>query len=129
MMADWATTSEKAREAAGRAVADSNAQLRAAKTRRRRRAWAAANCEANRPLIRAKQARGCLRCKYNTSTAALHEHHVYPEQKTASVSKIAGVATPARMLQELYKTMTLCANCHAEFHAQSRPIFDFVQLA
>jgi transposase-like protein len=56
----------------------------------------------------------CQLCGYDRSAAALHFHHVDPEQKSFGLA-LRGVARSLeRCRAEAAKCVLLCANCHAE---------------
>jgi transposase-like protein len=56
----------------------------------------------------------CQLCGYDRSPAALHFHHVDPEQKSFALA-LRGVARSLeRCRAEAAKCVLLCANCHAE---------------
>ena len=54
---------------------------------------------------------GCARCGYNENAEALDWHHVDPDSKLTSVSRLVS-HTPERVRIELEKCILLCANCH-----------------
>jgi helix-turn-helix protein len=59
----------------------------------------------------------CRLCGYDRSVAALHFHHVDPEQKSFGLA-LRGVARSLeRCRAEARKCVLLCANCHAEVEA------------
>jgi transposase-like protein len=59
----------------------------------------------------------CQLCGYDRTPAALHFHHVDPEQKSFGVA-LRGVARSLeRCRAEVRKCVLLCANCHAEVEA------------
>jgi hypothetical protein len=56
-------------------------------------------------------------CGYDRSIAALHFHHIDPEQKSFGLA-LRGVARSLeRCRAEARKCVLLCANCHAEVEA------------
>jgi Homeodomain-like domain len=56
----------------------------------------------------------CVICGYDRSIAALHFHHVDPDQKRLSVAQ-AGTSMPIEQLRaEVGKCVLLCSNCHVE---------------
>jgi hypothetical protein len=61
----------------------------------------------------------CQRCGYNKTTAALQFHHINPETKEFSPSGNHGRSWNVAK-KELDKCELLCANCHAEVHAEER---------
>lgn len=77
----------------------------------------------NRKLLKAhyKKLLGgkCARCGYSNSFSALDWHHVDPLLKQNNVSQLVdSVARDDKeMIDELDKTILLCANCHREFEA------------
>jgi len=59
----------------------------------------------------------CRLCGYARSVAALHFHHIDPEQKSFGLA-LRGVARSLeRCRAEARKCVLLCANCHAEVEA------------
>lgn len=60
-----------------------------------------------------KTARGCDRCGYNKSGAALDFHHTDDNKERRFTVKAWG--TPA-FISEMEKCILLCANCHREEH-------------
>jgi Homeodomain-like domain len=59
----------------------------------------------------------CLLCGYDRSPAALHFHHIEPDQKSFGLA-LRGVARSLeRCRAEARKCVLLCANCHAEVEA------------
>ena len=59
----------------------------------------------------------CRLCGYDRSVAALHFHHIDPEQKSFGLA-LRGVARSLeRCRAEARKCVLLCANCHAEVEA------------
>lgn len=59
----------------------------------------------------------CQRCGYDKCTAALQFHHVNPEEKTFGISGSGVTRSLETQLNEISKCILLCANCHAEEHA------------
>ncbi len=71
----------------------------------------------------------CRRCGYNKSTIALHFHHLNPEQKKGRDDKLSywlKRLSIKQMKEKIKKTnfIILCANCHAEIHAEIWHISD-----
>lgn len=59
----------------------------------------------------------CQICKYNKCQSALEFHHVDPNEKDISFSKIrANNKSWEKIEKELEKCILLCANCHREVH-------------
>lgn len=63
-------------------------------------------------------------CGYNRHQAALHYHHVFPGEKTMTISHyVKDMAYNDEnidvLLNELRRVVLLCANCHAEIHSNS----------
>ena len=64
-----------------------------------------------------KSSLGCKRCGYNEHPAALQAHHVNPENKTHTISKMLTDGYSIESIQkELDKCEILCANCHLIEH-------------
>lgn len=57
----------------------------------------------------------CAQCGYDRYDGALHFHHKDPSTKEFEISKISTSLERARL--EVAKCILLCANCHAERHA------------
>jgi len=60
----------------------------------------------------------CERCGYNKSSAALQFHHINQKEKTFGVSEKGLTRSLHTQLNEIKKCILLCANCHAEEHAE-----------
>jgi hypothetical protein len=58
----------------------------------------------------------CLMCSYNTSSRALHFHHLDSETKLFGISARGVTRSWEKVKSELDKCVLLCANCHAEVH-------------
>jgi transposase len=68
-------------------------------------------------ILVAEAGGACQLCGYDRSPAALHFHHVDPEQKSFGLA-LRGVARSLeRCRAEARKCVLLCANCHAEVEA------------
>jgi transposase len=68
-------------------------------------------------ILVAEAGGACRLCGYDRSPAALHFHHVDPEQKSFGLA-LRGVARSLeRCRAEVRKCVLLCANCHAEVEA------------
>jgi hypothetical protein len=77
-------------------------------TKRRRRV---------KEILVAEAGGACRLCGYDRSVAALHFHHVDPEQNSFRLA-LRGVARSLeRCRVEARKCVLLCANCHAEVEA------------
>jgi hypothetical protein len=61
-----------------------------------------------------KQQYNCYKCKENR-WYILDFHHVDPTEKLFNISNI-GKTSKKKTLNEISKCITLCRNCHAEFH-------------
>ena len=59
----------------------------------------------------------CSRCSYDKCFDALHFHHKDPSKKEALVSKLFASKGKAAAYKEAEKCELICANCHAELHA------------
>jgi len=57
----------------------------------------------------------CQVCGYSKCIAALHFHHLVPEEKSFALSSALSKSW-ILVLKELDKCVVLCANCHAEEH-------------
>ncbi len=59
----------------------------------------------------------CIRCGYNKCLAALEFHHLDPNEKEFSVSRISvTINLTEKAKKELAKGILLCSNCHREEH-------------
>lgn len=58
----------------------------------------------------------CACCGYNKCNTALELHHLDPSEKDFTFSKNTNRAWQT-VIQELPKTIMVCANCHREIHA------------
>jgi hypothetical protein len=58
----------------------------------------------------------CSRCGYDKSPAALHFHHIDPENKNFDMRGKMGSIAFDKCVEEAKKCIVLCANCHAEEH-------------
>jgi Homeodomain-like domain-containing protein len=68
-------------------------------------------------ILVAEAGGACRLCGYDRSVAALHFHHIDPEQKLFGLA-LRGVARSLeRCRAEARKCVLLCANCHAEVEA------------
>ena len=59
----------------------------------------------------------CSRCGYDKCFGAIDFHHIDPKQKLFVMSSCFSRPISWDALQELEKTIPLCANCHREVHA------------
>jgi transposase len=60
---------------------------------------------------------GCRMCGYSRCLAALHFHHLDPDQKRFSMGREGVTRSLAVMREEAERCLLLCANCHAEVEA------------
>jgi hypothetical protein len=68
-------------------------------------------------ILVAEAGGACRLCGYDRTPAALHFHHIDPEQKSFGLA-LRGVARSLeRCRAEARKCVLLCANCHAEVEA------------
>lgn len=58
----------------------------------------------------------CACCGYNKCNSALELHHLNPDEKDFTFSENTNRAWKT-VVQELPKTILVCANCHREIHA------------
>jgi hypothetical protein len=58
----------------------------------------------------------CSKCGYSRCLAALHFHHPAGRKKEFEINRSMTMAW-SRIVKELKKCILLCANCHAEEHA------------
>ena len=59
----------------------------------------------------------CRMCGYSRCLAALHFHHLDPDQKRFSMGREGVTRSLAVMREEAERCLLLCANCHAEVEA------------
>lgn len=59
----------------------------------------------------------CTMCGYSRCLAALHFHHLDPDQKRFSMGREGVTRSLAVMRVEAGRCLLLCANCHAEVEA------------
>lgn len=65
----------------------------------------------------------CVCCGYKKCNDSLALHHLDPEKKELSFSKIiANPKTWDKIVEELRKCILVCHNCHFEIHANVRDI-------
>ena len=62
----------------------------------------------------------CCKCGYNRCTQALQFHHLR-DKKFELRKSVIGTKTNNEILEELKKCILVCANCHAEIHANIMP--------
>lgn len=68
-----------------------------------------------------KRKQCCVKCGYNKCVAALDYHHLDPNIKTESISKmVTQNKSKEDLLVEIEKCILLCSNCHREFHYMER---------
>jgi len=61
----------------------------------------------------------CVRCGYNKSVEALQFHHTDPKTKSFGISHKGVTRSYEKAKEEASKCDLLCANCHAELHADN----------
>lgn len=59
----------------------------------------------------------CSICNYNKCLDALSFHHTKPLEKNKDVSTLFRLKGIAAAIEEAKKCLLVCANCHAEIHA------------
>jgi len=59
----------------------------------------------------------CAKCGYSKAQAVLEFHHIIPENKEHSVSKLINSNDHLDILVELEKCILLCRNCHMEIES------------
>ena len=60
----------------------------------------------------------CERCSYYSCQDALQFHHLDPTQKDFGISASGHTRSWEKLKVELDKCIMVCANCHAEIHAE-----------
>jgi 5-methylcytosine-specific restriction endonuclease McrA len=59
----------------------------------------------------------CSKCGYSNNIAALHFHHINPDDKQIKLDgRHLANNSMKKLASELSKCVLLCANCHAEIH-------------
>jgi len=70
--------------------------------------------------------RGCNKCGYDDSSAALDFHHINPEDKELSIGTSLYNGVPIeKLLDEIEKCKVLCSNCHRKLESQKEDYLDF----
>ncbi len=64
-----------------------------------------------------KLSRGCQVCGYNKCSQALQFHHVTQDNKYRNINNMVRNNSMDRIFNEINKCIIVCANCHAEIHA------------
>lgn len=72
--------------------------------------------DANRERAYKTYGDSCKICGYNKCKNALEWHHLNPEEKDNTPSKIMGRSWD-KVKKELDKCVLLCSNCHREVHS------------
>lgn len=72
--------------------------------------------EHKRKLAYAKYGSSCSACGYDKCRNALEFHHINPQEKELTPSKVFSRSWE-NIQKELDKCVLLCANCHREVHA------------
>ena len=67
-------------------------------------------------LLKERDMTSCIRCGYDKCFAAIEFHHLDPNKKKFSKTKMLKSALTRMRLDELDKIIPLCANCHRELH-------------
>jgi hypothetical protein len=62
----------------------------------------------------------CKKCGYNKCFEAIDFHHIDPETKKWLVCDLLDQKITKERVEEVYKCIPLCANCHRELHASMR---------
>ena len=88
--------------------------------REERKAWRKARRLAWESWFREIGRASCSKCGYSACLAAIEEHHIDPAKKEFGVAYFltwkCNEANKVKLLAELQKCITLCANCHREAH-------------
>jgi hypothetical protein len=58
----------------------------------------------------------CEKCGYEKYNGALEFHHIEPDKKDFTISRIKAYSFDDRVKKELDKCILLCSNCHREIH-------------
>lgn len=61
----------------------------------------------------------CCKCGYNKHSAALEFHHINPEEKEFTWTKLR-LKSWDKIIKELDKCVLVCANCHNIEHSKSK---------
>lgn len=67
----------------------------------------------------------CQICGYNKCTEALQFHHIRHEDKEFGLNRTEYSRSFNSLVEEAKKCALLCANCHAEVHAEIIKLVDF----
>lgn len=59
---------------------------------------------------------GCALCP-EKEACCMHCHHLYPKNKKYNISRLVSAGRVNDLVDELKKTIVLCANCHSKVHA------------
>ena len=62
----------------------------------------------------------CFKCGYKSYDGALEFHHLDPNQKDVTISRMRTTKFSDKTKKELDKCILLCSNCHREEHARQR---------
>lgn len=58
----------------------------------------------------------CVRCGYDKCGASIDFHHADPSEKDFTIASRVSISKE-KLSNELDKCVTLCKNCHGEYHA------------
>lgn len=68
----------------------------------------------------------CAKCGYDKCPSALEFHHINPDEKDATISRMLTNRSNLNDVQkEISKCIVLCSNCHHEFHYLEHNIKNF----
>ena len=60
----------------------------------------------------------CVKCGYSKYLGALQFHHLNPQEKDFSLSRVRSLNFNEKIKQELDKCILVCSNCHFEIHGE-----------
>ena len=75
----------------------------------------------NAILLKMEQGGRCVKCGYDKCMDALQFHHLDPKQKEFSLGQ-KRQSTLSVLRKEIEKCILVCANCHAEIHANNENV-------
>lgn len=72
----------------------------------------------NKELLVEYKGGKCEICGYNKNTHALDFHHIDPNTKEFTISRLIANKSLEKIKQEVDKCKLVCANCHRELHLE-----------
>lgn len=59
----------------------------------------------------------CCKCNYNKCKQAIDYHHVDYKNKKITIANSISYSSVKKIIEEIYKCIPFCSNCHREYHA------------